>query len=138
MLGLHANGVPRRRKLAALSRLLTSPLHVQAIALFGTDFSLIEKMFPSRQRKALKFKLRREYRDNPQNVDAALSGKDCGATSYQEVVTALQRVSDHPTLTTIILATALQVRRLQTCCAGLAKGAHAQHLETEERSGQLI
>ena len=93
-------------------------LHVQAIALFGTDFSLIEKMFPSRQRKALKFKLRREYRDNPQNVDAALSGKDCGATSYQEVVTALQRVRDNPTITTIILAAALKVRRLQTRCAG--------------------
>ena len=94
---------------------------MQAIALFGTDFSLIEKMFPGRQRKALKFKLRREYRDNPEHVDAALSGKDCGATSYQEVVTALQRVSDDPTTTTIsitcdIPAVALQVRRLQTCC----------------------
>ena len=75
---------------------------MQAIALFGTDFSLIEKMFPGRQRRALKFKLRREYRDNPQHVDTALSGKDCGATSYQEVVTALQRVSKNPGIAIII------------------------------------
>ena len=65
---------------------------VQAIALFGTDFSLMEKMFPGRQRKALKLKLRREYKDNAERVDAALSGKGSGAKSYQEVVNALHRV----------------------------------------------
>ena len=64
----------------------------QAIALFGTDFSLMEKMFPGRQRKALKLKLRREYKDNAERVDAALSGKGSGAKSYQEVVNALHRV----------------------------------------------
>ena len=60
--------------------------------LFGTDFSLMEKMFPGRQRKALKLKLRREYKDNAERVDAALSGKGSGAKSYQEVVNALHRV----------------------------------------------
>lgn len=60
--------------------------------LFGTDFSLMEKMFPGRQRKALKFKLRREYKDNPERIDAALSGKGCDASSYQEVVKALHKV----------------------------------------------
>ena len=64
----------------------------QAIKLFGTDFSLMEKMFPGRQRKALKFKLRREYKDNPERIDAALSGKGCDASSYQEVVKALHKV----------------------------------------------
>ena len=64
----------------------------QAIKLFGTDFSLMEKMFPGRQRKALKFKLRREYRDNQERVDAALSGVDCDVSSYQEVVNALHKV----------------------------------------------
>lgn len=64
----------------------------QAIKLFGTDFSLMEKMFPGRQRKALKFKLRREYKDNQERIDAALSGKDCDAGSYQEVVNALHKV----------------------------------------------
>ena len=34
-----------------------SPRRAQAIRLFGTDFSLIERMFPGRQRKALKNKL---------------------------------------------------------------------------------
>ena len=52
----------------------------------------MEKMFPGRQRKALKFKLRREYKDNPERIDAALSGKGCDASSYQEVVKALQKV----------------------------------------------
>lgn len=52
----------------------------------------MEKMFPGRQRKALKFKLRREYKERPERVDAALSGKDCGASSYQEVVDALHKV----------------------------------------------
>ena len=65
---------------------------MQAIKLFGTDFSLMEKMFPGRQRKALKFKLRREYKDNPERINAALSGKGCDASSYQEVIKALQRV----------------------------------------------
>ena len=91
-----------KEEVRCVEQIVSNILCMQAIALFGTDFSLIEKMFPSRQRKALKFKLRREYRDNPQHVDAALSGKDCGATSYQEVVTALQRVSDDPTVTAII------------------------------------
>ena len=36
----------------------------QAIALFGTDFLLMEKMFPGLQRKALKLKLRRSCYDN--------------------------------------------------------------------------
>ncbi len=68
----------------------------QAVKLFGTDFSLMEKMFPGRQRKALKFKLRREYKDNPERIDAALSGKGCDASSYQEVVKALHKVRSQP------------------------------------------
>ena len=57
----------------------------------------MEKMFPGRQRKALKFKLRREYKDNPERIDAALSGKGCDASSYQEVVKALQKVRGQST-----------------------------------------
>jgi hypothetical protein len=68
------------------------PAAAQAISLFGTDFSLMEKMFPGRHRKALKLKLRREYKDHTERVDAALSGEGSGAKSYQEVVNALHKV----------------------------------------------
>lgn len=67
---------------------------VQAISLFGTDFTLIERMLPGRKRRALKNKLQREYRNDFKRVDAALSGRGIASSvdSYKEVVTLLQQV----------------------------------------------
>ena len=91
-LPMHPTAVLLMAENSVLTSSLTCASAEQAIRLFGTDFSLMEKMFPGRQRKALKFKLRREYKDNPERIDAALSGKGCDASSYQDVVTALQKV----------------------------------------------
>ena len=76
-----------------LSQRVTSP--PQAIRLFGTDFSLMERMFPGRPRKALKNKLRREYRADRGRVDAALAGGDDASTAVgklKEVAGMLRQV----------------------------------------------
>jgi hypothetical protein len=88
---LHLPCAVRDRVGKALERCLE---RAQAIRLFGTDFSLIERMFPGRQRKALKKKLQREYRLNFARVDAALSGTGGTAAvdSYKGVADLLQQV----------------------------------------------
>ncbi len=66
---------------------------MQALRLFGTDFTLIERMFPGRQRKALKNKLQREYRADFARVDSALSGGGAASQeSLKEVVALLKQV----------------------------------------------
>ena len=66
---------------------------MQALRLFGSDFTLLERMFPGRQRKALKHKLRREYKADHARLDAALSGGgQASLDSYKEVVALLQQV----------------------------------------------
>ena len=66
----------------------------QAIRLFGTDFSLMERMFPGRPRKALKNKLQREYRADRARVDAALAGGDdtSSVDKLKEVAGMLRQV----------------------------------------------
>ncbi len=69
----------------------------QAIRLFGTDFSLMERMFPGRQRRALRNKLAREYRADGPRVDAALSGggaePSAALDKLKEVAGMLRQVS---------------------------------------------
>eukprot|EP00177_Eucheuma_denticulatum_P004074 GFKZ01007380.1.p1 GENE.GFKZ01007380.1~~GFKZ01007380.1.p1 ORF type:complete len:316 (-),score=40.24 GFKZ01007380.1:15-827(-) len=45
----------------------------QALRMFGTDFSLMERLFPKRSRRQLKFKFKREDKENPKRVDEALN-----------------------------------------------------------------
>lgn len=50
-------------------------------------------MFPGRERKALKHKLRREYKADHARLDAALGGGGAASLdSYKEVVALLQQV----------------------------------------------
>lgn len=46
----------------------------EALRTFGTDFSLMTKLFPHRSRRQLKYKFKREERENPNLVDEALNG----------------------------------------------------------------
>lgn len=46
----------------------------EALRTFGTDFSLMTKIFPHRSRRQLKYKFKREERENPDLVDGALNG----------------------------------------------------------------
>lgn len=46
----------------------------EALRTFGTDFTLMQRLFPSRSRRMLKAKFKREERDNLQRVEQALNG----------------------------------------------------------------
>ncbi|BDA46437.1 probable transcription factor TFIIIB component B'' at C-terminar half [Coccomyxa sp. Obi] len=73
-------------------------LFYKALRLFGSDFTLLERMFPGRERKALKHKLNREDRADHARVTAALHrGKGAASLdSYKEVVALLkQHTEDH-------------------------------------------
>ena len=47
-------------------------LFYEALQKFGTDFGLIQKLFPRRERKQIKSKFRREERSNPDKIEEAL------------------------------------------------------------------
>lgn len=42
--------------------------------MFGTEFEMISKMFPGKQRRHIKLKYNREERHNPKRIDAAVMG----------------------------------------------------------------
>jgi len=63
-----------------------------ALAQFGTDFSLMERVFPGRARRALKNKFNRECRAAPERVDAALRAAATGegaVASYRGIIALL-------------------------------------------------
>lgn len=50
-------------------------LFYRGLEMFGTDFEIIAKMFPGKQRRHVKLKFNREERHNPKLIDDALIGK---------------------------------------------------------------
>lgn len=50
-------------------------LFYRALRMFGTDFEIISKMFPHKQRRHIKLKFNREERHCPRRIDAALVGQ---------------------------------------------------------------
>ncbi|KPM43468.1 hypothetical protein AK830_g3066 [Neonectria ditissima] len=50
-------------------------LFYRGLRMFGTDFEMISKMFPGKQRRNIKLKFNREERHCPRLVDAALIGE---------------------------------------------------------------
>lgn len=49
-------------------------LFFQGLRCWGTDFAMVSRLFPTRSRRQVKNKYKREERLNPQRIDAALSG----------------------------------------------------------------
>lgn len=49
-------------------------LFYRGLRMFGTEFEMISKMFPGKQRRHIKLKFNREERHNPERIDAALIG----------------------------------------------------------------
>ncbi len=49
-----------------------------ALRLFGTDFSLMERIFPGRTRRQLKLKFKREERNSPEKIDYAMKNRKPG------------------------------------------------------------
>lgn len=54
---------------------LSTELFYQGLAQFGTDFEMIKKMFPHRERKSIKLKFNKEERINPGRVNRTLRGE---------------------------------------------------------------
>lgn len=52
-----------------------------ALRAFGTDFSLMESMFPGRSRRQLKLKFKREERDHPDRIDFAMRNRSTPCTA---------------------------------------------------------
>ena len=50
-------------------------LFYRGLSMFGTDFEMISKMFPGKQRRHIKLKFNREEKHNPKRIDAALIGE---------------------------------------------------------------
>ncbi|PHH88759.1 hypothetical protein CDD83_7079 [Cordyceps sp. RAO-2017] len=50
-------------------------LFYRGLRMFGTEFEMISKMFPGKQRRHIKLKFNREERHNPKRIDAALIGE---------------------------------------------------------------
>ncbi|KJZ78914.1 hypothetical protein HIM_01687 [Hirsutella minnesotensis 3608] len=50
-------------------------LFYRGLRMFGTDFEMISKFFPRKQRRHVKLKFNREERRNPKRIDAALIGE---------------------------------------------------------------
>ncbi|EQK99729.1 hypothetical protein G6O67_008867 [Ophiocordyceps sinensis] len=50
-------------------------LFYRGLRMFGTEFEMISKMFPGKQRRHVKLKFNREERHNPKRIDAALIGE---------------------------------------------------------------
>ncbi|RDA92787.1 hypothetical protein CP533_0796 [Ophiocordyceps camponoti-saundersi (nom. inval.)] len=50
-------------------------LFYRGLRMFGTEFEMISKMFPRKQRRHIKLKFNREERHNPKLIDAALTGE---------------------------------------------------------------
>jgi Myb DNA-binding like len=59
---------------------------VQYLQTLGTDFSLMERLFPGRSRRQLKNKFVKETRVNPSRVDQALSGSAADTETYTELM----------------------------------------------------
>ncbi|KAG5920887.1 hypothetical protein E4U42_006039 [Claviceps africana] len=50
-------------------------LFYRGLRMFGTEFEMISKMFPGKQRRHIKLKFNREERHNPERIDAAVMGE---------------------------------------------------------------
>jgi transcription factor TFIIIB component B'' len=56
----------------------------RGLAMFGTDFEIISKMIPGKQRRHVKLKFNREERHCPRRVNAALVGEKTVAMDMEE------------------------------------------------------
>lgn len=62
----------------------------QALRQFGTDFSLIQRLFPGRTRRQIKKKYLVEDKINPGRVEAAIKNLNPDTALYQNLIDVLQ------------------------------------------------
>lgn len=58
--------------------------------LFGTNWQLLERIFPGRPRRALKNKFRAEQRRDAERMDAALAGTPSSIEQYRQIISILR------------------------------------------------
>ncbi len=63
---------------------------MQAIQLFGTNWQLLERIFPGRPRRALKNKFRAEQRRDAERMDCVLRGLPSSIEQYRQIIRILQ------------------------------------------------
>ena len=64
----------KRDKSGGWGELLTDQFY-DGLRMFGTDFNMINKMFPGKTRHSVKLKFNKEQKDNPTRIDMALKGE---------------------------------------------------------------
>ncbi|KAK9838344.1 hypothetical protein WJX81_005983 [Elliptochloris bilobata] len=62
----------------------------KAIQLFGTNWQLLERIFPGRPRRALKNKFRAEQRRDAARMDVALAGTPSSIEQYRQIIRILR------------------------------------------------
>ncbi|GAQ79823.1 hypothetical protein KFL_000390120 [Klebsormidium nitens] len=66
----------------------------KALRQFGTDFTTIQKLFPSRSRHQIKNKYLNEDRHHPKAIEAALNHKSKDSSHYEEMIAQLQTAAN--------------------------------------------
>ncbi|KAG0651961.1 Transcription factor TFIIIB complex subunit bdp1 [Hyphodiscus hymeniophilus] len=68
------SGTHMKRERAQLWDMAANEIFWKGLRMFGTDFEMIAKMFPHRNRRQIKLKFNKEEKDNPSKVDKILKG----------------------------------------------------------------
>ncbi|KAK4360863.1 hypothetical protein RND71_019815 [Anisodus tanguticus] len=67
-------------------------LFYEAVQQFGTDLSLIQQLFPSRTRRQLKLKYKKEERQNPFRLHDALTNRSKDHSHFERVIERLKQI----------------------------------------------
>jgi transcription factor TFIIIB component B'' len=89
----YSNGYANRMRVDKWSTQDTA-LFYRALSQFGTDFSLIERLFPGRTRRQIKNKFTSEEKVAPQKVDAALRDRTGSGGTGAGGTTSVQALRD--------------------------------------------
>lgn len=89
----YSNGYANRTRVDKWSTQDTA-LFYRALSQFGTDFSLIERLFPGRTRRQIKNKFTSEEKVAPQKVDAALRDRTGSGGTGAGGTTSVQALRD--------------------------------------------
>ncbi|RDL39305.1 uncharacterized protein BP5553_03645 [Venustampulla echinocandica] len=69
------SGTFMKRERAVIWDAVANEMFYNGLAQFGTDFEMIAKLFPSRNRRQIKLKFNKEERNNPAKITRALTGE---------------------------------------------------------------
>ncbi|XP_038707911.1 transcription factor TFIIIB component B'' homolog isoform X2 [Tripterygium wilfordii] len=68
-------------------------LFYEAVRQFGTDFSMIQQLFPGRTRHQVKLKYKKEERQHPLMLSEAVTSRGKDHSHFQKVIEQLQKVA---------------------------------------------